>query len=104
MSVLAGACLKDSQLKRVRTDTSQVSVLAGACLKDSQLKRVRTDTSQVSSRESTKTSKDRHLSGVRFSRCLSSREPVERVRTDTSLKRTPRVGPCLSLLFLFDSL
>ena len=25
-------------------------------------------------------------------------------KTDTSLKRTPRVGPCLSLLPLFDSL
>ena len=25
-------------------------------------------------------------------------------KTDTSVKRTPRVGPCLSLLFLFDSL
>ena len=25
-------------------------------------------------------------------------------KTDTSLKRTPRVGPCLSLLLLFDSL
>ena len=25
-------------------------------------------------------------------------------KTDTSVKRTPRVGPCLSLLPLFDSL
>ena len=25
-------------------------------------------------------------------------------KTDTSVKRTPRVGPCLSLLLLFDSL
>ena len=29
---------------------------------------------------------------------------VDLLLTDTSLKRTPRVGPCLSLLPLFDSL
>ena len=29
---------------------------------------------------------------------------VDSLLTDTSVKRTPRVGPCLSLLPLFDSL
>ena len=29
---------------------------------------------------------------------------VDSLITDTSVKRTPRVGPCLSLLLLFDSL
>ena len=29
---------------------------------------------------------------------------VDSLLTDTSLKGTPRVGPCLSLLPLFDSL
>ena len=29
---------------------------------------------------------------------------VDSLFTDTSIRRTPRVGPCLSLLPLFDSL
>ena len=31
-------------------------------------------------------------------------DTVDSLLTDTSVKRTPRVGPCLSLLPLFDSL
>ena len=35
---------------------------------------------------------------------MSINYTVDSLLTDTSVKRTPRVGPCLSLLPLFDSL
>ena len=36
--------------------------------------------------------------------CNNNDDTVDSVLTDTSVKRTLRVGPCLSLLPLFDSL
>ena len=39
-----------------------------------------------------------------FSVLFSLPSTVYSLLTDTSIKRTPRVGPCLSLLPLFDSL
>ena len=41
---------------------------------------------------------------IQFKFELQSMLTVNSLLTDTSVKRTPRVGPCLSLLPLFDSL
>ena len=51
-----------------------------------------------------KTPSDYIISDIYNWMCVSNECTVDSLLTDTSIRQTLRVGPCLSLLILFDSL